>query len=73
MCTDNTARCLEILLALVLPPLGVFFRKGLCSLEFWICLLLTILGYVPGMIYAVWIIVKVNPDGESRDIYEPLA
>lgn len=54
-----------------------FSIKGLfCiifQLEFWLCLLLTILGYVPGMIYAVWVIVKVNPDGESREIYEPLA
>jgi hypothetical protein len=25
--------------------------------EFWICLLLTILGYIPGIIYAVYVLV----------------
>jgi hypothetical protein len=35
-------------------------------------LLLTILGYVSGMIYAVSVIVKVDPDRESIEIYEPL-
>lgn len=27
------------------------------QMEFWICLLLTILGYIPGILYAVWVIV----------------
>lgn len=26
--------------------------------EFWICFLLTILGYIPGIIYAVYVITK---------------
>jgi len=25
--------------------------------EFWICLLLTILGYIPGIVYAVYVLV----------------
>ncbi|KAJ6330755.1 hypothetical protein OIU76_009369 [Salix suchowensis] len=37
--------CCEILIAILLPPLGVCFRHGCCSVEFCICLLLTILGY----------------------------
>ncbi|CAO2823104.1 hydrophobic protein OSR8-like [Amaranthus tricolor] len=59
----------EILIALLLPPLGVFFRHGCCSLEFCICLLLTILGYVPGMIYALYVIVVVDRDRWDRDDY----
>ncbi|GJM94445.1 hypothetical protein GQ55_3G095400 [Panicum hallii var. hallii] len=47
---------LEILLAILLPPLGVFLRYGI-GVEFWICLLLTILGYIPGIIYAVYVLV----------------
>ena len=27
------------------------------QVEFWICLLLTILGYIPGIIYAVYVLV----------------
>jgi len=50
------ATCCELLLAILLPPLGVFFKYG-CAMEFWICVLLTILGYIPGIIYALCIIV----------------
>ncbi|KAG7030774.1 Hydrophobic protein RCI2A, partial [Cucurbita argyrosperma subsp. argyrosperma] len=45
----------EIILAILLPPLGVFLRYG-CGVEFWICLLLTILGYIPGIIYAIYVL-----------------
>ncbi|KAF5190517.1 Low temperature-induced protein, partial [Thalictrum thalictroides] len=49
----GSATFLEILLAIILPPLGVFLRFE-CRVEFWICLLLTIFGYLPGIIYAVY-------------------
>lgn len=48
---------LRILVAIVLPPLGVFLQVGIGT-QFWINLLLTFLGYIPGIIHAVWIIVK---------------
>jgi uncharacterized membrane protein YqaE (UPF0057 family) len=48
---------IRILLAIVLPPLGVFLQVGL-GLHFWLNILLTILGYVPGIIHAVWIILR---------------
>ncbi|CAK9193640.1 unnamed protein product [Sphagnum troendelagicum] len=47
--------CVDILIAILLPPLGVFFKYG-CRAEFWICLLLTILGYIPGIIYALCVL-----------------
>jgi uncharacterized membrane protein YqaE (UPF0057 family) len=28
------------------------------QVEFWICLVLTFFGYLPGIIYAVWAITK---------------
>jgi len=85
-----SATFLEVLLAIFLPPVGVFLRYGCgvsgtlthlkdilvcrCALavtwmvarvndgwmlqvEFWIDLLLTILGYIPGIIYAVYVLV----------------
>lgn len=48
---------LRIILAILLPPVGVFMTFGLGS-TFWINLLLTILGWLPGSIHAVWAIVK---------------
>jgi uncharacterized membrane protein YqaE (UPF0057 family) len=48
---------LRIVLAIVLPPLGVFLQVGLTK-HFWINVLLTILGYVPGIVHAVWVIAK---------------
>lgn len=48
---------LRILLAIVLPPLGVFLQVGI-GLHFWLNILLTILGYIPGVIHAVWIILR---------------
>lgn len=48
---------IRIIVAIFLPPLGVFLQVGLGK-DFWINLLLTLLGYLPGIIHAVWIIAK---------------
>ncbi|HEY9847037.1 MAG TPA: YqaE/Pmp3 family membrane protein [Candidatus Caenarcaniphilales bacterium] len=48
---------LRVVAAILLPPLGVFLTVGLGS-AFWINILLTLLGYIPGIIHAVWIISK---------------
>ncbi|KAI3896924.1 hypothetical protein MKW98_013782 [Papaver atlanticum] len=53
----STATLVEIILAIILPPLGVFLRFG-CQVEFWICLVLTFLGYIPGIIYAIFVLTK---------------
>ncbi|TVU17937.1 hypothetical protein EJB05_33999, partial [Eragrostis curvula] len=53
----GAANCIDILIAIILPPLGVFLKFG-CGHEFWICLLLTFLGYIPGIIYAIYAITK---------------
>ncbi|KAF8697167.1 hypothetical protein HU200_036165 [Digitaria exilis] len=55
--SDNTATCIDIILAIILPPLGVFFKCG-CSIEFLISIVLTVFGWIPGIIYAVWVITK---------------
>ncbi|MDV6315626.1 YqaE/Pmp3 family membrane protein [Idiomarina sp. HP20-50] len=47
----------RIILAILLPPLGVFLQVGLSG-AFWLNILLTILGYIPGIIHAVWIIAR---------------
>jgi uncharacterized membrane protein YqaE (UPF0057 family) len=45
---------LRLLLSIFLPPLGVFLKVGI-GLQFWINVILTLLGYVPGIIHAVWV------------------
>ena len=48
---------LKIILAILLPPLGVLVEVGLGK-HFWINILLTLLGYIPGIVHAVWVIAK---------------
>ena len=48
---------IRILFSVLLPPLGVFLQVGIGG-AFWLNILLTILGYIPGVIHAVWIIAK---------------
>ncbi|KAI3980878.1 hypothetical protein MKX01_025443 [Papaver californicum] len=57
MAKESTLNCIDILLAIILPPLGVFLKFG-CKVEFWICLILTLFGYIPGIIYAIYAITK---------------
>lgn len=46
---------IRIILSILLPPVGVFLQVGI-GLHFWINIVLTILGYIPGIIHAVYII-----------------
>jgi uncharacterized membrane protein YqaE (UPF0057 family) len=46
---------LRILLSILLPPLGVFLQVGLTG-HFWLNIVLTLFGYVPGIVHAVYII-----------------
>lgn len=49
---------LSLVCSIILPPLGVFIKFGLKS-EFWINLILTILGfYIIGLIHALYVILK---------------
>ena len=46
---------IKIILAVILPPLGVLVEVGLTK-HFWINIILTLLGFVPGIIHAVYVI-----------------
>ncbi|SOB77524.1 Uncharacterized membrane protein YqaE, homolog of Blt101, UPF0057 family [Marinobacter sp. LV10R510-11A] len=48
---------LRIIIAILLPPLGVFLQVGIGK-HFWINIVLTLLGYIPGIVHAVYIIAK---------------
>lgn len=47
----------RIILAILLPPLGVFLQVGI-GMHFWLNIVLTICGYFPGLIHAIWVIAK---------------
>lgn len=44
-----------IILALALPPVAVLIKVGFTA-QFWINVVLTMLGYVPGQVHALWIV-----------------
>ncbi len=46
----------RLICAILLPPLGVFLQVGI-GLHFWINIVLTLFGYIPGIIHAIWVIV----------------
>ena len=47
----------KIIAAIFLPPLGVFLEVGI-GFHFWLNILLTLLGGVPGIIHALWVILS---------------
>lgn len=54
----ETKDIVSLISSFFLPPLGVCIKFGLKS-EFWINLILTILGfYIIGLIHAVYVILK---------------
>ncbi|CAF2056917.1 unnamed protein product [Brassica oleracea var. botrytis] len=62
----------EILIAVLLPPLGVCLSRGCCTVEFLICLVLTIVGYVPCIIYALYVIVFKKQEEYFNEARRPL-
>jgi uncharacterized membrane protein YqaE (UPF0057 family) len=55
---DSTASdFVKILFAVLLPPLGVALEVGLTK-QFWINVLLTLLGFIPGVAHAVYVIAR---------------
>lgn len=57
MASEGTKDFIRIILSLIIPPVGVFFQVGL-GLHFWLNILLTLLGYLPGLLHAIYIIVR---------------
>ena len=57
--TDST-RATDLLLivfAILLPPLAVALKTGI-GRQFLISILLTVLGYVPGLVHAIWTVAR---------------
>lgn len=52
----DTNTLLLVILAILLPPLAVYLHQGEINNKFWISLLLTLLFWLPGVIYALIVI-----------------
>lgn len=52
----STDTLLLVILAILLPPLAVYLHQGEINSKFWIALLLTLLFWLPGVIYALIVI-----------------
>ncbi len=51
---------IRLLIAFILPPVAVYMQFGIGK-YFWLNCLLTLLGFVPGMLHAVYIMASRPP------------
>ncbi|MBD2744510.1 YqaE/Pmp3 family membrane protein [Coleofasciculus sp. FACHB-1120] len=58
----------RILAGILVPPLGIFLTVGVGPTLF-INILLTVLGWVPGSIHALWVIVKHDERMDREGVY----
>lgn len=61
-------RVLQTISAIVLPPLAVFLTLGLSPALF-INIGLTLLGWVPGIIHAFWVVQKHYENIDRREAF----
>ncbi len=48
---------IRIIFAVIFPPLGVALQVGLRG-AFWLNVLLTLLGFIPGIVHALYVILR---------------
>jgi uncharacterized membrane protein YqaE (UPF0057 family) len=48
---------IKVICAVIFPPLGVFLEVGLTG-QFWLNVLFTICGFIPGVVHALYVILK---------------
>jgi uncharacterized membrane protein YqaE (UPF0057 family) len=53
---DN--KVILVILCLFIPPLAVYLKKGAIDNDFWINLVLTFLGGVPGVLHGLYVVLK---------------
>ncbi|KAJ5098727.1 hypothetical protein N7532_005728 [Penicillium argentinense] len=69
MCSSDTFLAI---LAVFFPPIAVWIKAGICTADSIINIALCLLGYIPGLIHAWYIILKY-PESDYDDVaYEPI-
>jgi uncharacterized membrane protein YqaE (UPF0057 family) len=53
---DESDTVLLVILAILLPPLAVYLHEDEVNSKFWISLILTLLFWIPGVVYALLVI-----------------
>jgi uncharacterized membrane protein YqaE (UPF0057 family) len=56
----STNTLLLVILAILLPPLAVYLHQGEINNKFWISLILTLLFWIPGVIYALIVVLGAD-------------
>ncbi|KAK2771774.1 hypothetical protein FQN53_004888 [Emmonsiellopsis sp. PD_33] len=68
-----TPDCFLAIIAVLFPPIAVWVKVGVCSADSLINLALLVLGYVPGLLHAWYIILKYpENDEEYPEGYQPI-
>ena len=52
----STDTILLAILAILLPPLAVYLHENATNSKFWLSLILTLLFWIPGVIYALFVV-----------------
>ncbi len=52
----STNQLLLVILAIILPPLAVYLHEGVINGKFWLDLVLTLLFFIPGVVYALIVV-----------------
>lgn len=55
---ENTMNVVQIICAIFIPPLAVYLKQEKIDKDFWINLVLTLLCGIPGVVHALWIVLK---------------
>ncbi|KAJ8597282.1 UPF0057-domain-containing protein [Rhizopogon salebrosus TDB-379] len=63
--SDSTS-CLLVFVAIIFPPAAAAFVSG-CGCDLFVNILLTLLGYIPGFIHALWLIFQRANTQERRN------
>ncbi len=54
--TEDEQTILLVILAILLPPLAVYLHEDAINTKFWISLVLSLLFWIPGVIYALLVV-----------------
>lgn len=57
MTDPDTTKLLLVIIAILLPPLAVGLKAGI-GLALLVNIILTLLFYIPGLIHALWVVLR---------------
>ncbi|KAK9829713.1 hypothetical protein WJX72_007501 [[Myrmecia] bisecta] len=60
------------ILAFFLPPLSVYLERGVCDKSVLIDFLLTLFGWLPGQLWALYVLIADRSSGTDAGMREPL-